>query len=132
VLCLAAVGFFYHFTRFQFTTTQEEGGERWFAFLRSSASSSSEMPFVSSPENLPGASQLVLGQKIDLNTASAKDLEALPGVGPKMAETIVQDREKRGPFRSKEDVMRVDGLKEKKFDQIKAFISVSDTALPKP
>jgi competence protein ComEA len=73
-----------------------------------------------------------LGQKIDLNKASPEDLEALPGVGSKMAETIVEDREKRGPFRNTEDLMRVPGLKKKKFDQIKAFIVVDEGPAPRP
>jgi competence ComEA-like helix-hairpin-helix protein len=84
------------------------------------AESTSAIP----PESLPGASQLALGQRIDLNRVGVSDLAALPGIGLKMAETIIRDREERGPFRSIEDLMRVKGIKEKKFSQIQPFIKV--------
>ena len=47
------------------------------------------------------------GGKIDLNRATAAELDALPGVGPSTAETIVADREANGPFRTVEDLKRV-------------------------
>jgi len=49
----------------------------------------------------------------DLNSASAEDLEALPGIGPKTAEAIVQDRQARGPFQSVDDLTRVKGIGKK-------------------
>jgi competence ComEA-like helix-hairpin-helix protein len=48
---------------------------------------------------------------IDLNTASASELEKLPGVGPKTAAKIVAEREANGPFASLQDVeKRVKGI----------------------
>jgi len=76
------------------------------------------------PPNLPGPSQLALGRKIDLNRAAVEDLAALPGVGTKMAERIVQDRMENGPFQKLKDLMRVKGVKEKKFIQIESYVTV--------
>ena len=67
----------------------------------------------------PGA-----GGKVNLNTATAAQLDALPGVGPSTAAKIVADREKNGPFRSADDLMRVTGIGAKKFDSLKDLISV--------
>jgi len=48
--------------------------------------------------------------RIAVNTASAVELEALPGVGPALAAAIVEERRKGGPFRSAEDLTRVRGI----------------------
>ncbi len=50
--------------------------------------------------------------KIDLNTATARELEALPGIGEVRARAIVADREANGPFRIVEDLTRVKGIGE--------------------
>ncbi len=75
-------------------------------------------------ESLPGSASLVLGRKINQNQASPKDLEALPEVGPKLAEKIVQNRQKEGKFHKIEDLMRVKGVKDKKFEKIKPFVEI--------
>lgn len=85
----------------------------------------SETPFsLSLPPELSGASQIALGRKIDLNRATLYDLVALPGVGEKTAQTILADRKKNGPFKRPEDLMRVKGIKEKKFEKLKKFVMV--------
>ncbi len=81
-------------------------------------------PNVSLPETLSGGNLMALGRKIDLNRATAEDLAALPTIGPKTAEKIIADRKARGPFQKIEDLMRVKGIKEKKFERVRAFISV--------
>ena len=50
--------------------------------------------------------------RINLNTASAAELERLPGIGPVLAQRIVAHREAQGPFASVEDIMRVSGIGE--------------------
>lgn len=61
---------------------------------------------------------------ININTATAEELDTLPGVGSSTAATIIQDREKSGPFTSIEDIMRISGIGEKKFEKIKDYICV--------
>lgn len=59
-----------------------------------------------------GSVALALGLPIDVNRASAADLEALPGVGPKVAQAIVEDRQRKGSFCSIRDLGRVKGIGE--------------------
>lgn len=47
---------------------------------------------------------------ININTAPAAELELLPGIGPALAARIVEDREKKGPFKSVDDLDRVKGI----------------------
>lgn len=50
------------------------------------------------------------GGKVNINSASAKELMALSGIGEKVAQRIVQFREANGPFKSVDDLKRVDGV----------------------
>jgi competence protein ComEA len=61
---------------------------------------------------------------IDLNSATAAQLETLPGIGPKTAERIIQYREKNGGFKKIEELMNVRGVGEKSFLKLKALIVV--------
>jgi competence protein ComEA len=54
--------------------------------------------------------RLLEGQPLDLNRASAEELELLPRIGPTLARRIIEDREQRGPFRSVHDLTRVRGI----------------------
>ena len=58
--------------------------------------------------------------KVDLNTASKEELEALPGIGPVKAQAIIDNR----PYKNVNDVMKVSGIKEGTFDKIKDQITV--------
>lgn len=71
-----------------------------------------------------GASLDSGGNAVDINRASASELEALPGVGPATAEKIVSEREANGPFESPEDLMRVPGIGEKKFEAMREMVVV--------
>lgn len=62
--------------------------------------------------------------KININSATLEDLEALPGVGEKTAEAIISYREKNGPFQSIDDIVNVSGIGIKKQEQMKNFITV--------
>ncbi len=64
------------------------------------------------------------GAKINVNTATAAELEQLPGIGPVLAQRIVEYREAHGPFQSIEDIKKVSGIGEAKFEQIKDLITV--------
>ena len=62
---------------------------------------------------------------INLNTATVAQLEALPGIGAKVAERIVEYRQKNGGFKKVEDLMNVQGIGEKSFLKLKPLISVA-------
>jgi competence protein ComEA len=61
---------------------------------------------------------------VNINTASAAELETLPGVGPKMAALILDYRQKNGPFKKIEELMNVRGLGEKNFLKLKEQLTV--------
>lgn len=62
--------------------------------------------------------------KINLNTASASQLDALPGIGPAYAGRIIDYRDANGGFKSIEEVQNVKGIGPKTFDKMKEMISV--------
>jgi competence protein ComEA len=62
---------------------------------------------------------------VNLNTASAADLESLPGIGAKTAERILEYRQKNGPFKKIEDLMNVKGIGEKSFLKLKPRLTVA-------
>ncbi len=62
--------------------------------------------------------------KINVNEATAKELEALPGIGPTLAKNIVEYREKNGGFKSVEELKKVKGIGDKKFNDIKDLITI--------
>lgn len=61
---------------------------------------------------------------ININTATESELTALPGVGEATARAIVEERERGGPFSSPEDIMRVSGIGEKKYERMQGLIGV--------
>jgi competence protein ComEA len=62
---------------------------------------------------------------INLNTATAQQLDTLPGVGAKVAARIIEYRQKNGPFKKIEDLMNVRGIGEKNFLKIKDRLTVA-------
>lgn len=56
---------------------------------------------------------------ISLNRSAAQELTGIPGIGPKLALRIVQNREKEGPFGVMEDLLRVPGIGKRKLEQIR-------------
>jgi competence protein ComEA helix-hairpin-helix repeat region len=62
--------------------------------------------------------------KININTAGAAELESLPRIGPRVAQRIVDYRAKNGNYKKVEDIMKVQGIGEKIFAQIKDMITV--------
>jgi competence protein ComEA len=61
---------------------------------------------------------------ININTASAKELEKLPNIGAKKAAEIIEHREKFGAFRKPEYLMLVRGISDKRFREIRNLIRV--------
>jgi len=64
------------------------------------------------------------GGKVNINTASEQELQALPGIGPALARRIIEYRQQK-PFRSVEDIKNVRGIGPKKFEEIKDKITVN-------
>ena len=71
------------------------------------------------------ASKPAVAAAVNINTASAADLVALPGIGAKTAARILEYRQKNGPFKKVEELMNVRGVGEKNFVKLKAQISVA-------
>jgi competence protein ComEA len=68
--------------------------------------------------------------KVNVNTASVEQLSEVPGLGPKLAARIVEQRQKAGPFKSVEDVMAVKGIGEKSFAKLQAWLTVGESPRP--
>jgi competence protein ComEA len=60
---------------------------------------------------------------IDVNRATAEELQKLPGIGPRMAQRILDERAK-GPFKSVEELRRVSGIGPKTLDKLRPFVCV--------
>lgn len=87
------------------------------------ASSSSSSPSSeSSDAGARGSSGA--GGLVNINTAGLEALDSLPGVGPATAQAILDEREANGPFASVEDIQRVSGIGEKKYEKLKGSICV--------
>lgn len=68
--------------------------------------------------------KLAAGQTVNINTATAEQLDALPGIGPTKAQAIIDYRNEHGRFNSIEDIQNVKGIKEGEFSKIKDSIRV--------
>jgi competence protein ComEA len=69
---------------------------------------------------------------VNLNTAAAKELEVLPGIGARTAARIVEYRQKSGPFKKIEELMNVEGIGEKTFLRLKPQLTVGATKPDRP
>ncbi len=61
--------------------------------------------------------------KVNINTADSATLESLPGIGPSLAQRIIDYRQSHGPFERIEDVMKVSGIGEATFEGIQDLIT---------
>ncbi len=69
--------------------------------------------------------KVLFENKIDINTSSEETLCLLPGIGSKTAQAIIAYRIRNGNFKVIEDIMKVPGIKNAKFEKIKEYITVS-------
>ena len=73
------------------------------------------------------ASSTSASAPVNLNTATAAQLETLPGIGKATAERILEYRQKNGSFKKVEDLMNVRGVGEKSFLKLKPLVTVTAT-----
>ncbi|TDC35415.1 ComEA family DNA-binding protein [Micromonospora sp. 15K316] len=66
----------------------------------------------------------VTGAPVNLNTATLAELDALPGVGPVLAQRILAHREQHGGFKSVDDLRQVDGIGDARYEQLKELVTV--------
>ena len=64
------------------------------------------------------------GPKVELNSATAEQLDSLPGIGPATAAAIIGHRERHGPFRSVDDLIEVRGIGEAKLEALRDLVTV--------
>jgi competence protein ComEA len=64
------------------------------------------------------------GSLVNINTATAQQLDALPGIGPVVAQSIITYRQQHGPFQHIEDIMNVPGIGPATFDSMQTLITV--------
>jgi competence protein ComEA len=69
------------------------------------------------------ALELLPEEKLDLNSATAEELQKLPGIGEVLSRAIVDYREEHGPFRSVEDLLLVPGIGEARLDEIRDLVT---------
>ncbi len=78
----------------------------------------------SSSSSSPGPAASSAAGKVNLNTATAADLQKLNGIGEKKAEQIIAYREQKGGFKSIDELKEVSGIGDKTFDALKDQITV--------
>ena len=76
------------------------------------------------PDRLP--TELLPGETVNINTASAEELQLLPGIGEILSQAIIDYREANGPFESVEAVMSVPGIGQGRFEAAAEKITIGD------
>ena len=77
------------------------------------------------PPQTPAPASQTQTAPLNLNTATKADLEKLPGIGPAMAQRILDYRQKIGAFKKTEELMNVQGIGEKSFLKLKPLVTVA-------
>lgn len=83
-------------------------------------------PPTTPPEESTAQVKPPVAAKINVNTATAAELETLPGVGPVLAQRIMAYRERYGPFKAIEDLMKVPGIKEAMLRRLQDYVTVGE------
>jgi competence ComEA-like helix-hairpin-helix protein len=79
-----------------------------------------------------GAQKKPPAKPIDLNSASAEQLQQLPGIGPSTAESIIRFREKSGPFQRVDDLLVIHGISRAKLEKMRPYLVVKQPAKKSP
>jgi comEA protein len=62
---------------------------------------------------------------VELNSASAAELQQVPGIGPATAKSIVNFREKSGPFKRVEDLLAIRGISKQALERMRPYLAVN-------
>lgn len=78
------------------------------------------------PQPVPAAAKAEkpLPKKLDLNRVSREELVGIPGIGPRMAQAIIDLRTKKGSLKRLEELLEVAGIKEKKLASLGAYLEI--------
>ena len=79
----------------------------------------------SAPVKAAPAAKATPASPVNLNTATQAQLETVPGIGAKVAQRILEYRQKNGNFKKLEDLMNVKGIGEKAFLKLKPLLTIS-------
>jgi len=67
-----------------------------------------------------------LFDQVNINKASKSELTTIPGIGEKLAHSIIEYRNSNGNFKNMDDIKKIKGIKDKKLEQIKKYISLGN------
>ena len=69
---------------------------------------------------------------VDLNTATAEQLQQVPGIGPSTAKAIANFRRKSGPFQRIEDLLAIKGISKARLEKMRPYLTLSPPAQRSP
>jgi competence protein ComEA len=96
-----------------------------FAHVASAAQAPAPQPPSKSSSRSSTKAGAALTAPVNINSATAAELDTLPGIGAKTAARIIEYRQKNGPFKKVEELMNVRGVGEKNFLKLKDLITVT-------
>ena len=95
---------------------------------RATAMNPSSVAFMSDPPPTAAPKRSHAGL-LDLNRAMEQDFVTLPGIGPRLAERIMEYRKSEGAFHSVDELREVKGIGKKKFERIRLLVAVKPDAI---
>ncbi len=75
-------------------------------------------------QKLNGKERLLLGLKLDVNEATFDELVSVPGIGPVLAQRIMEFKKENGPFSRIEELTLIKGIKERRLEKLRRFLCV--------
>ena len=69
---------------------------------------------------------------VDLNSATAEQLQQVPGIGPSTAKAIVNFRQKSGPFQKVEDLLAIKGISKARFEKMRPYLTIGSPTASSP